>query len=245
MLGDQLLGLDNYLPITLPSDHGDQWLGYLSHPDAEPYLGNLPFDRWWRCWLGLNATAWSWLQAWAPPDRSDAADASERERLRLCAEAHNLGMIEVDLARLRRDVLGQRVPYTASEEDYDAFVDSLTWRPGATKPEFIESPTVFYPSGTDTMYWDLLQQPDLAQHAAGKAMPLGGHQRPIGRGEPTLSPPSCRSRTVIWWRKRQDLHVLAPGRSSAATAAGRTRWSRHSPKNESWHGTALQIDARQ
>lgn len=178
-LEEQLLTLDHYLPVTIPTDRDQRWYGYLTHPNAAPHLGNLPFERWWCCWLALNATARWWLQSWAVPERSDAADSAERERLRLHAEAHNLGMIEVDRNRLRQAVLEQRATEAPTEAEYDAFMASLMWRAGVQRPEFIESPAVFYPSSPETVFWDLLRHggvvPGLARRISRQRGGLGEH----------------------------------------------------------------------
>jgi hypothetical protein len=50
-LGEQRLTLDNYLPVTISPEREQQWMGYLSHPSAEPHLGSLPFERWRLYWL--------------------------------------------------------------------------------------------------------------------------------------------------------------------------------------------------
>lgn len=178
-LGEQCLTLDNYLPVTVSPERDQQWMGYLSHPSAAPHLGDLPFERWWRWWLALNAVARSWIQDYLPPASSDAADPAERERLRLCSEAQNIGMIEVDRNRLRDAVLRERIRDHPPHDEYDAFVASLTWRPGVQKPEFVESPAIFYPSGGATMFWDLLRHggvlPGLARRVSRKRGALGEH----------------------------------------------------------------------
>ena len=156
-LGEQRLTLDNYLPVTISPEREQQWMGYLSHPSAEPHLGDLPFDRWRFYWLALNVVARSWVQDYPLPASSDADDPAERERLRLCSEVQNIGMIEVDRNRLRDAVLREPILDRPSQDEYDAFLASLTWRPGMQKPEFVESPAIFYPSAEATMFWDLLR----------------------------------------------------------------------------------------
>jgi hypothetical protein len=176
-LGEQHLTLNNYWPITIPPERDRQWTGYLSHPSAAPHLGGLPFDRWWRCWLALNLVARSWIQHYLLPASSDAANPAEQERLRLFSEAQNIGMIEVDRDRLRNAVLHEQIRDHPSRDEYDAFVASLTWRPGMQKPEFVESPAIFYPSGDRTMFWDLLRHggvlPGLARRLSRKRGGLG------------------------------------------------------------------------
>ncbi len=131
---EQRLTLDNYLPVTISSERDQQWIGYLSHPSAERHLGGLPFERWWRCWLALNAVARSSIQDYSPPPSTNAAGQAERELLRLCSEAQNIGMVEVDRGRLRHAVLHERIRDHPSQDEYDAFVGSLTWRPGCRNP---------------------------------------------------------------------------------------------------------------
>jgi hypothetical protein len=175
--GDQPLTLENFLPVTISSQRDRRWIGYLSHHDTAAHLGGLPFDRWWSYWISLNAVASSWTQQYDPPARTDAGTPEERERLRICCEVQNLGMFEVIRSRLRDAVLSVRTAESFFAAEYDAFVDSLTWRAGAQKPEFVESPAVFYPSGPETMFWDLLRHggvlPGLARRVARKRGPIG------------------------------------------------------------------------
>jgi hypothetical protein len=184
-LKDQRLELAHYLPITIPPNLDQHWIAYLTHqPSAAEYLGELPFERWWCCWLALNAAAWQLLQIWDPPDSTDATDSSVRTGLRLYAEAHNLGMIEVQCDRLREAVLGQQYVEAPTAAEYDSFVDSLTWKPGGQgrprrTPDFLESPVVFYPTGPDTSWWDLTRHggvlPGLARWISMKRSDLGRH----------------------------------------------------------------------
>jgi hypothetical protein len=178
-LGEHCLTLDNYLPVTISPERDERWIGYASHPSATPHLGNLRFEQWWSWWLALNAVARFWVRDYQPPESSDAGDPAERERLWLWAESQNLGMIEVDRNRLRDAVLRERIRDHPSPDEYDAFAASLTWRSGVQKPEFLESPAIFYPSGEATMFWDILRHggvlPGLARRLSRGRGALGEH----------------------------------------------------------------------
>jgi hypothetical protein len=216
-LGDQHLVLANFVPITISSARDRRWFGYLRHTHAAVDLGGLSFERWWACWLRLNEVAASWLAEYDPPSRTDAADAAERERLRICCAAHNLGMIEVDRDRLSVAALRPRASGSISRAEFYSFTESVTWRPGAQQTEFIESPAIFSPAGRTTVFWDLLRHggvlPGLARRVAWRCGGLGntvgeyfeGQVHAELAGHPAVT--HLRSDVVIGTERQRDLQI--------------------------------------
>jgi hypothetical protein len=178
---EEALYLNNYLPLPRAAAAERRRYGWLDHPWTSSYLNHLPFERWWECWLLFNRIALEWLpQVLGEPLRLPNRTSEDKARIRLCFEIHNFGMATVDLEELRRRRTMTSTSTVPSVEEWDAFLESVTWSNDRDAIEFVERPYVFYPLSGGTVIWDMVRQggvlPALARKASRGRGGFGEHK---------------------------------------------------------------------
>lgn len=170
--------LHNYFPLGVVGKALFSKYEYLDNDDFISKSG-MSYEEFWKSWMTLNKLLISNLpMSWTPGDVYQIQSEEEQGKLERFYDACETGLSGGSLSSIRNSGYELALRYYPRilplKENYENFIDLITYKTIQDKLDFVEQPFIFYRVSDDAVLWDLARHAGLFKSYARFIVRLSG-----------------------------------------------------------------------